>query len=211
MISKKVSPYNWQGLVEFVKKEHANENSGHGFVHIERTIENANNLAKRYKNIDFDILTASCLLHDIAFPSKGHKDHHINGEKIARKILPKYSFPKEKIEVICSCVLNHVSAAYSVNNVLEKLPIEARILIDADNLDALGSVGIIRAIHFCVANKIPYYVNGKKDGFNDSVYGTIQKIITWDKYLLTKEAKIIAKKRIKVMEDFLKQLDIEFE
>ncbi len=205
-----MSTYNWQGLIDFVRKEHANENSGHDFSHIERTVKNANKLAKKYSNIDYDILTASCLLHDVAFPSLGSKNHNINGAKIAREVLPKFGFPKEKVDVICFCILNHVSQAYLVEDILEKLPVEARLLIDADNLDALGSVGIGRAIQFCTANKIPYYVKGKEDSFNTSVYGTIQSIIAWDKYFLANEAKEIAKGRIRIMQEFLEQLDKEF-
>lgn len=204
-----MSTYNWQGLIDFVRKEHANENSGHDFSHIERTLKNANKLAKKYSNIDYDILTASCLLHDVAFPSLGSKNHNINGAKIAREVLPKFGFPKEKVDAICFCILNHVSQAYLVDNILTNLPIEARLLIDADNLDALGSIGIIRAVNFCVANNIPFYVKGKKDGFNDSVYGAIQNILTWDKHFLTTEAKKLAKDRVKIMKEFLMQLDKE--
>ena len=43
------------------------------------------------------------------------KDHHISGASIARDILNKINYPKERIEKIIGCILNHRSSKNAAN------------------------------------------------------------------------------------------------
>ena len=67
-------------------------------------------LAEQY-GADNEIVRLGALLHNIALICKvgDRKDHHINGKILAEKILNKYSYPKEKMDRVLSCVYNHIA------------------------------------------------------------------------------------------------------
>ena len=130
------------------------EKGSHDFSHIERVYKYSILISKDL-NIDLDIVKAAALLHDIARPQedKGKiKDHAAQGAIEARKILKKQGFPKEKIEIVCKCILLH--------NKKEDLPEikEIRVLKEADGLEAIGTIGIAREFSF----------NGEKESWNSS-------------------------------------------
>ena len=76
--------------------------------HIKYVVKNAVMLADKY-SADVEIVELGALLHDIAMPSNygPREEHHIYGAEIADKLLNKYGYPKEKIERVKKCVLNH--------------------------------------------------------------------------------------------------------
>ena len=96
---------------------------------------------------DLDILTISAYLHDIGRTlqdiSKGDICHAEKGAEMARELLDKYPLPQEKKENIIGCILSH---RYRNSHVPKT--IEAKVLFDADKLDAIGAVGIARAYLF---------------------------------------------------------------
>ena len=96
---------------------------------------------------DLDILAISAYLHDIGRPfqdiSKGDICHAEKGAEMARELLEKYPIPDEKKENIIGCILSH---RYRNSHVPQT--IEAKVLFDADKLDAIGAVGLARAYLF---------------------------------------------------------------
>jgi uncharacterized protein len=125
-------------------KKTLGEKGSHAFNHIER-VYNYTLLISKGLNVDMDIVRLSALLHDIAKNKETEgkiKDHAVQGAIEARKILEKYNFPKEKIEIVCKCILLH--------NKKEDLPNikEVRVLKEADGLEAIGAMGIARAFSY---------------------------------------------------------------
>ncbi len=96
--------------------------------HIKYVVQNAISLAKKY-GADVEIVELGALLHDIAKPSKigTNEEHHIYGAQIAEELLTKLNYPKDKIEHVKNCVLNHRG---SVNK--PKKTIEEQCVADAD-------------------------------------------------------------------------------
>lgn len=96
--------------------------------HVKYVVENAIKLAKRY-NADIEIVELAALLHDIAVISEigDREEHHINGSIIAEKLLTKYNYPKDRIERVKQCVLNHSGLKEYPRNTIEE-----EILADAD-------------------------------------------------------------------------------
>ena len=140
-------------LKEKVKKI-VGEKGSHDFSHIERVYKYSILISKDL-DVDMDIVKTAALLHDIARPKEDRKkikDHAIEGAKQARKILKKMGFPKEKIEIVCKCILLH--------NKSQDLPEikEVRILKEADGLETMGAIGIAREFSF----------NGEKGYWNSS-------------------------------------------
>lgn len=69
-------------------------------------------LAKKYASeygADKEIVSIAALLHDIASVTdiSYAEDHHIIGADIAEELLRKENYPKEKIDLIKKCILNH--------------------------------------------------------------------------------------------------------
>lgn len=69
-------------------------------------------LAKKYSSeygANKEIVAIAALLHDIASVTdkKFTEEHHIIGAKIAEELLITENYPKDKIELIKKCILNH--------------------------------------------------------------------------------------------------------
>ena len=112
--------------------------------HIKYVYDEAINLAELYK-ADRTIVGLGALLHDIALIKKAgdRKDHHINGEKIARNILEKYNCPQEILERVIGCVLNHRSSK-NATNIEELCVADADILAHFDNIPMLFNSAFVR-------------------------------------------------------------------
>ena len=183
-------------LDKWVKEKSLKEKSGHDYSHAKRVEKIALNLAKDFKNIDYEVLIASCLIHDTYEKNK------------TPKILKNLGFEKEKIQKINKIVIQFRHIGKKPKEKFVK-SIESEIFLDADNLDAMGSIGISRAIAFGTSRGFPLF-KSKDDSLNDSIYGTIKEIIKWKDSMHTKEAKKMAKKRMRIMKKFLQNMEKEF-
>jgi len=201
---------DWERLESLVKESLKNDKSGHDYPHSARVFRNALSICKKYSGIDYDVLVASCWLHDIAFKDGLVKNHHLISAKQAPSFLKKVNFPYVKIKKVQIVIEDHVGQTIKPVRKNSQLSIESKILRDADNLDALGSIGLARQIAFCSANNIPYFISKEDCGFNKSVYCGVKELMTWPYKMLTPEAKKIAMKRLPVMAAFLKQLEKEY-
>ncbi|MDR2476754.1 MAG: HD domain-containing protein [Treponema sp.] len=105
--------------------------------HIKPMIPLGQKLAEEYGG-DKEIVTVAVLLHDLVSieDEKNYKEHHIIGAERAEKILKGYNYPKDKIEKIKLCILNHRS---SVNN--NKNNMDEICVADADAIIHLTEIG----------------------------------------------------------------------
>jgi uncharacterized protein len=187
--------------------------SAHDFEHIMRVYKNAQKLCKEEKGNQKLILCAA-LLHDIvSYPKsdKRSKLSSIHSAKKSEQILKKYDFTKEEIAIISNAICDH---SFSQNKVPTTL--EGKILQDADRLDAIGAIGIARVFATGGSLKRPFY--NIDDPFcktrkpNDKIWTVdhfYQKLLKLEALMNTKSGKIEAKKRTKVLKEFLKQLKQE--
>lgn len=117
------------------------------FLRVERLVK----IIGKEEKADLEILEAAALLFDVArgLEDRGEiEDHAEAGSVITKKILVKIGFPKEKIEPVCHAILVHRK---SMNKKPET--IEAKILQDADYLDALGAIDVVRVIGSSLQSK----------------------------------------------------------
>lgn len=120
------------------------EDSAHDREHIYRVLYYAMEIAKHEKKVDYDVLICACLLHDI-----GRKEQFENpdvcharaGAAKALKFLLENQFDEDFAQKVAHCILCH---RYRKENVPQSL--EAKILFDADKLDATGAIGIARTL-----------------------------------------------------------------
>lgn len=120
------------------------EDSAHDREHVYRVLYNAMEIARWETGVRYDILIAACLLHDIGrkeqFADPGVSHAEVGAEK-AFRFLTEQGFPPEFAAQVRHCVLAH---RYRTKNPPETL--EAKILFDADKLDATGAMGIARTL-----------------------------------------------------------------
>ena len=83
-------------------------------------------LAKKYATFydaDLEIVSLAALLHDIASVTDVNytDEHHVIGATIAEDLLLKENYPKEKIEHIKKCILNHRGSKVADKNTNEEI------------------------------------------------------------------------------------------
>lgn len=180
------------------------EDSAHDNEHVYRVLYNALEIAKSEDGVDYDVLIASCLLHDI-----GRKEQFENpslvGSKKAYDFLIEHGFEIGFAEKVKHCIQTH---RYRNNNQPQSL--EAKILFDADKIDVAGAMGIARTLIYKGIVSEPLYSvlpNGMvSDGENDTTPSFFQEY----KYKLenlytnfyTIKAAEIAKERQRIAVDF---------
>ena len=185
----------------------------HDFDHVMRVYNNAQKIVKKEKANQKLVLSA-VLLHDIvSYPksSKRSKFSSIDSAKKSKIILKKYNFSKEEIIIISNAIAEH---SFAQNKVPQTL--EGQILQDADRLDALGAIGIARVFATSGSLNRPFY--NIDDPFctkrnpDDNLWAVdhfFNKLLKLESMMNTKSGKIEAKKRTKVLKEFLKQLKNE--
>ena len=122
------------------------DDSAHDAQHVYRVLGNALDIARYEGGADGDILTAACLLHDIA---RGLQfadpavDHALRGGQMAETFLLGRGWEAARAAHVRACIETH---RYRTSRPPESL--EARILFDADKLDVTGAMGIARSLMY---------------------------------------------------------------
>ncbi len=200
-ILKKIKSY-----IDDLNKNDFSHNSSHIF--------RVENLAKRMakeEGADLEIIEAAALLFDIArgLEDKGLiEDHASEGVKIAKKVLTEIGFPKEKIAAVCHAIYVHRRSKNRRPRTLE-----AKILRDADYLDAMGAVDISRVFASVLQSKKykkPIYRDEKCEKCPDPNYSAIHFFVYklqhpkhQPRNFYTKLGKKLAKGRFKFMKEFV--------
>ena len=185
----------------------------HDFEHVMRVYKNAQKISKKEKANQKLVLSAA-LLHDIvSYPksSKRSKLSSIDSAKKSKIILKKYDFSDDEITIVSDAIAEH---SFSQNKVPQTL--EGKILQDADRLDALGAIGIARVFATSGSLNRPFYNIDdpfcNKRNPDDNLWAIdhfFNKLVKLESMMNTKYGKIEAKKRTKVLKEFLKQIKNE--
>ncbi len=143
--------------------------SAHDKEHIYRVLYVALDIAKHEEDVDYDVLIASCLLHDIGRKQQSKQPsicHAQVGSEKAYKFLIECNWSDEKAQHVKDCILTH---RFRSNNPPQTL--ESKILFDADKIDAMGTIGIARTLIYNGQVSEPLYTlldDGTiSDGSND--------------------------------------------
>ncbi|MGB0925111.1 MAG: HD domain-containing protein [Minisyncoccia bacterium] len=107
----------------------------HGNQHLFRAVNIAKYLSEKIE-CKSDIVEASAWLHDTALPS-GDDYNYENNRKIIEKILGEINISSENKSQIAECVASHEGTKKPES-------IEAQIVHDADVLEKVGILGLIR-------------------------------------------------------------------
>lgn len=146
------------------------KDSAHDKDHIYRVLYHALNIAKEESQVDYDVLICACLLHDIGRKEQFENPslcHAAIGGKKAYRFLVNNNFDEAFAEQVKHCIETH---RYRKNNIPQS--IEAKILFDADKLDAAGAIGVARTLLYQGIVSDPLYAflpdGSISDGSTDS-------------------------------------------
>ena len=166
---------------------------------------------------DMEVLEVAAHLHDIARPlqdeSKGSLCHAVEGAEMARKLIEDYPLSAGQKNNIVHCIRAH---RFRGNH--EPQTLEAKVLFDADKLDAIGAIGIGRAFQFAgeVGAKLHNPLIDPEDTRpyteEDTGYREFKlKLSKIKDRMLTVEGRRIARERHDFMEMFFERFLLEYE
>lgn len=122
-----------------------NGDGSHDRSHLLRVWRNATAIAADEPGCDHAILAAAVILHDCVAVEKNAADRALasgHAAARARVILCQLGWEAPRIERVA-----HAIEAHSFSAGIAPLSLEARILQDADRLDAIGAIGIARCFY----------------------------------------------------------------
>ncbi len=138
---------DWQSELELWLEQHHTETDGaHDIAHFRRVWKTARQLNQQEGHPANElVLLAAAYLHDIVSLPKNHPDRHLSSRLAAKEaalILLELNFPTDEIDSVC-----HAIEAHSFSANIEAKTIEAKILQDADRMEALGAIGLARVFY----------------------------------------------------------------
>lgn len=185
----------------------------HDWHHVRRVERLADTLASEYDDVDNRVLTQAVLLHDIGRGREDRSeidDHAEWGAKQAGEILAEYDRPADEIEHVQHCI-----RAHRYSNDIEPTTLEAKLLSDADNLDALGAVGIARCFTYGGELGTPIHDSNLTPDEDPSSVGSTQfnhlhkKILDLPERMYTDAGRRVARERQAFVETFVERFERE--
>ncbi len=115
------------------------DDPAHGWEHIERVYKLARYIAEQ-EGADSFIVGIAALMHDIGRLSNEQTKHHAESSvRMAGEILSASGITADRQQAIL-----HAIAAHSFSLGIEPRTLEAKVVRDADRLDSLGAIGVLR-------------------------------------------------------------------
>jgi len=129
----------WLKKLEFFAKEKHAILGSHDYSHVlqvtEFTIEIANNIEEK---VDPFVVICGALLHDIG-RTISNEMHGLVGGSIAEELLESLPLTSEQISRITKVIVRHTATSHVAPE-----SVEEKIVYDADGLDRLGTMGLLR-------------------------------------------------------------------
>ena len=162
--------------------------SGYGHCyrvyHLARELDN---------NFDDDILFAACFLHDLSTGTDENVIYEESATK-AEQLLHEVGFPADKIDAVCECIKTHLPGKNPASK-------EAQLLHDANLLDSLGAIGIVR---LSIGAFFWYHMKNLKE-----VIDLIQDFRNKAEGLIFPKSKKMAKIKVEFMDKLIEEINKE--
>jgi uncharacterized protein len=135
----------WKSRLIAIVSQFEHDDGAHDIHHLNRVWNLAQTMLIEHPEADAMVVLAACYLHDVVNVPKNHPDRTLASRQAARLAcaqLEKVGFPVEKLEGVA-----HAIEAHSFSASITPTTIEAKIVQDADRLDALGAIGLARLFY----------------------------------------------------------------
>ncbi len=187
---------------------------GHDIDHFNRTMKIALYLQSK-EGGDVLIIGISSFLHDIHRLMQTEQSKYITPKDSLDEVIKiieksKIELTSDQINKILFCIEHHEDYNWNGFNVDD---INTLILQDADNLDAIGAIGIGRSFGYAALNNQVFYDDKipleKFDGYEEkikdvsNIHFLNNKLVKLGDNMNTKTAKLIAKDRVEFIKKFI--------
>ena len=207
-----------QEIADYSFKQLAMDQTGHGIDHTVRVVKLAEKILATEPQADPLITLASAYLHDtiddkvVADETKAKAELH--------QFLQRLELSDATIESIF-LIIENLSFSKGLSGEEMALPIEGKIVQDADRLDAMGAIGIARTFTYGGnKNRLIYNPSIKPKEFNSleevknsnnhTINHFYEKLLKLKNLMNTDTAKQIAEERHRFMELFLDEFYYEW-
>ncbi len=202
---------NVEKCTSLVREIYDNMDASHDFQHIERVYKNAETILQSEPGANSEIVRLAVLLHDVSDAK------YTETKEAEERILAALDLTEEERSLIREII---ASVSFNGGNELEARTIEAKIVRDADRLDAIGAVGIARTFAYGGAKGRKLYDDAEEARSEMSVeeYRTkstasvthfYEKLLLLKDLMVTEKGRQMAEERHEFMVSFLRQLKNE--
>lgn len=154
---------DWQSKFEaWLQDNHSGQDAAHDISHFRRVWKTSQKLSTD-ATVNWLVVLTACYFHDLVSLPKNHPDRHRSSvlaaqetRRILRRDFP--DFPQHCIPAVC-----HAIEAHSFSAKIAPETIEAKIVQDADRLEALGAIGLARV--FAVSGALGVALFDAEDPF----------------------------------------------
>lgn len=201
-----------ENTVAFVKEKLKGAEAGHDWFHIERVWKLSKKIADT-ETCNMEVVELAALLHDIADP-KFHNGDETLALAVSRDFLESQQVAEDVIGQVLFIIKN--ISFKNRGDVPQDLPVELKVVQDADRIDAIGAIGVARTFNFGGFKNNPMYdpevepkLNMSKEEYKKSDGTTInhfyEKLLLLKDLMNTDKGKEIAGERHEFMLKFLDQ------
>ncbi|RKJ50401.1 HD domain-containing protein [Butyricicoccus sp. 1XD8-22] len=200
-------------LQEKVENIYNQYDASHDFAHIERVIQNAEAILESEPTADRETVLVAVLLHDVS--DKKYTDN----KNLENQLLDELPLSLEQQQQIREII---ESVSFNGGNEKPAKTLEAKIVRDADRLDAIGAIGIARTFAYGGAKGRKLYDDAEEARMEmteeeyrskntASVTHFYEKLLLLKDLMTTEKGKQMAEERHAFMLSFLQQLKKERE
>lgn len=209
-----------ENTVKFVKEKLEGAEAGHDWFHIERVWKLSKKIAET-ESCNEEVVELAALLHDIADP-KFHNGDETIALNVSRAFLESRQVSEEVIGQVLFIIKN--ISFKNRGEVPQNLPVELKIVQDADRIDAIGAIGIARTFNFGGFKNNPMYdpdvepkLDMSKEEYKRSNGTTInhfyEKLLLLKDLINTEKGREIAGERhdfmLKFLDQFYKEWNVD--
>lgn len=204
------------GIIREVKSLYEKKDKAHDWSHIDRVTKLAQQIASK-EGADQYIVTLGALLHDISDWKDNSGDSSVGGVE-AKKFLQKFEIESSIQERVAE-IVEKISFKGNKSEDQKSLSLEAKVVQDADRLDAMGAIGVARCFAYSASKgrpiydpTIPYDIEAfSRQGSLTAINHFYEKLLLIGDLMNTETGMQIAKERHQFLEAFLTQFFKEWE
>jgi uncharacterized protein len=183
------------------------DSTGHDLHHAWRVFDLATTIAEA-EGADVEVVGAAALTHDVHRVVDGtgfvHPEETLDE---VRAVLERAGFPEETLDAVLHCVAVHDEYEFR-GEAVRADTLEAEVLRDADNLDAMGAVGVARCFAFTGVHGNPLW---DPSGDDYSGLGHFRdKLLRLPDEMHTETARDIAADRHAFLAEFVERFEREW-
>ncbi|MHA6252934.1 HD domain-containing protein [Oceanobacillus sp. CAU 1775] len=195
---------------KMVRHKLLHEQTGHDWFHIERVTKNALEIGIE-EEADLFVVHLAALLHDLA------DDKVVESEAEGLKSIEAWLIEQQVTKTDIDHILRIIQTISFKGGNFKKLEsLEAKVVQDADRLDAIGAIGIARCFVYSGSKGQAIYdpslevrdqmsVEEYRKGESSAIHHFYEKLLKLKDLMNTKTGREMANERHRFMESFLEQ------